>query len=382
MASTRKTQPKTVGFLDLTVWKTKLPDCQFAVLPASNTRPNPLATQDRLYASVFAPGAICALERGDGKLIWRRELPKYSGASVYLYERKLFAKTSNTLFALNPDSGETFWSFCPYGTDGESIYSSPSAQQNRVFIGDRRGYLHCLDADSGKTIWRNLTNRAGGNVNSTPLVVRDLVIVSTNAKTAVAYEAVSGKLAWEQGLDGPSVFEPVLHKRSVLVVSGSLYVLNPTSGKIQLRLFWRDSKVQQAASTPQSIIVMLRPEIPHTEISATHVEEITATAAELGSKTAMCFIATSGTKRKRQIAAFCPQFRYEASTRLVYLSHLGGVDILRPTTGAPVCQLTTNSDTRGGTGLVDVTDGTIYVLTGDGTVHALRHPAQSPTVSH
>jgi hypothetical protein len=77
-----------------------------------------------------------------------------------------------------------------------------------------------------------------------------------------------------------------------------------------------------------------------------------------------------------------PEFRYEPSTRLVYLSHLGGVDILRPTTGAPVCQLTTNSDTRGGTGLVDVTDGTIYVLRGDGTVHALRHPAQSSTVSH
>jgi hypothetical protein len=109
---------------------------------------------------------------------------------------------------------------------------------------------------------------------------------------------------------------------------------------------------------------------------------MTSAAAELGSKTAMCVIATSGTNRKRQIAAFCPEFRYEPSTRLVYLSHLGGVDILRPTTGAPVCQLTTNSDTRGGTGLVDVTDGTIYVLRGDGTVHALRHPAQSSTVSH
>jgi outer membrane protein assembly factor BamB len=382
MASTRKTQPKTVDFLDLAVWKTKLPDCQFAVLPASNTRPNPHATQDRLYASVFAPGAICALERGDGKLIWRRELQKYCGASVYLYERKLFAKTSNTLFALNPDSGETFWSFCPYGTDGESIYSSPSAQQNQVFIGDRRGYLHCLDIESGKTIWRRRTNRTrNDDVNSTPVLMYDLVIVSTNAKTVLAYDALSGKLVWKQKLDGPSTFGPIVHQNSVLVLSDSLYVLNPRTGSVRRRLFWSDLKVQRAASTPQSIIVMLRPEIPHTAISAANKEAITLAASELGSKTAMCVIANSGTKRKRQIAAFCPEFRYEASTRLVYLSHLGGVDILRPTTGALVCQLTTSGDTKGGTGLVDVTDGTIYVLTGDGTVHALRHPAQSPTVS-
>jgi outer membrane protein assembly factor BamB len=125
MASTRKTRPQTFDFLDLTVWKTKLPDCQFAVLPASNSRPNPLATQDRLYASVFAPGAICALERGDGKLIWRRELHKYSGASVYLYERKLFAKTSNTLFALNPDSGAFRYLFC---LDLERPTTIPSGQ--------------------------------------------------------------------------------------------------------------------------------------------------------------------------------------------------------------------------------------------------------------
>jgi outer membrane protein assembly factor BamB len=194
MASTKKV--RTFDFRELTLWGTKLPEVTFAILPPSNNRPNPLATKETLYASVFAPGAICALERERGKLIWRRELPKYSSASVQLHEQRLLAHTPTTLFALNPESGETLWLFCPYGDEGESIYSSPSATENRVYIGDRKGYLHCLDADSGETIWRNLTNRAGGDVNSTPLIVRNLVIVSTNAKTAVAYEAVSGKLAW------------------------------------------------------------------------------------------------------------------------------------------------------------------------------------------
>src|SRR5713226_8917842 len=47
MASARKTQPQTLNFQDLAVWRTKLPDVNFAVLPATNNRPNPLATQDR-----------------------------------------------------------------------------------------------------------------------------------------------------------------------------------------------------------------------------------------------------------------------------------------------------------------------------------------------
>lgn len=59
-----------------------------------------------------------------------------TNASVYLHAGKLFAGTPNTLFALHPDSGETLWSFCPYGSDGESIYSSPSVNENRVYIGE------------------------------------------------------------------------------------------------------------------------------------------------------------------------------------------------------------------------------------------------------
>src|ERR1700733_5190639 len=184
MVSTNKRRGvRTFDFRELTAWSTKLPDVTFAILPPSNSRPNPFATQDRLYASVFSPGAICALEREGGKLAWRRDMPKYSSASVQIHDRKLLAHTPTTLLALSPDSGETLWSFCPYGDEGESIYSSPSATDNCVYIGDRRGYLHCLDADSGKTIWRSLTNGAGGNVNSTPLLVQNLVVVSPTQKT-------------------------------------------------------------------------------------------------------------------------------------------------------------------------------------------------------
>jgi outer membrane protein assembly factor BamB len=98
--------------------------------------------------------------------------------------------------------------------------------------------------ESGETIWRRRTNRARNNdVNSTPVIADDLVIVSTNAKTAIAYYALSGKMAWSQKLDSPSVFGPVAHHDSVLAVADSLYVLNPRTGKILRRFSWEGEKV-------------------------------------------------------------------------------------------------------------------------------------------
>lgn len=365
MASTRKTQPRTFSFRDLTVWRTRLPDVKFAVLPPSNTRPNPLATQDRLYASVFAPGAICALERDRGKLIWRRELPKYAHSSVYIHEGKLFATTANALFALHPDSGEALWSFCPYGTDGESIYSSPSAHENRVYIGDRRGYLHCLDTESGKTIWRRRTNKArNDDVNSTPLLLHGLVIVSTNAKTVIAYQALSGKLAWKQELDGSSTFGPLVHRNSVLALSNSLYLLNSKTGSVQRRFSWRDEKVQEADSTPRSIVLTFWP-------------RLAASSTEPSGKMEpykMTVITKSGVQRTTTLVASCPCFRYASPARLVYLSHLHGIDLFHPETGAVVCRLKARNDMRNGIAPVDVKDAKIYALAGDGSVYALRHP--------
>lgn len=375
MASMRKKQPRTFGFRHLTVWSTKLPDVKFGVLPPSNNRPNPLATQDRLYVSVFAPGAICALDRDRGRLLWRRDLLKYADASVHLHEGKLFAKTANTLFALRPDSGETLWSFCPHGTNGESIYSSPSADENGVYIGDRKGYLHCLDAESGKTIWKRRTNKGvNDDVNSTPVLMHGLVIVSTNAKTAVAYEAVSGKLAWKQELDGPSTFGPLVHQDYVLVVADSLYLLNPRTGTVRRRFSWSDRKAQQADTTPRRMVVTFWPDLSSAKLPSDKVEAEKMAGLEKKSQK-MAFIAVSGVQRTRAFVAYCHCFRYAPTTRLLYLSHLHGVDIFHPGTGSLLCRLRVTEDSCGGIAPVDVRDEKIYVLTGDGCVHALRHPA-------
>jgi outer membrane protein assembly factor BamB len=377
MAPKRNSQPQTLSFSELTIWKTKLPDIQFAILPPFNDRPNPLATESRIYVSVFSPGAVCALQRADGRLIWRRELPKFGSSSVYLEDRRLFAKTANTLFAMDPDAGEILWSFSPYGREGESIYSSPSSGEGRVYIGDRMGWLHCLDAASGETIWKRRTNRTENcSVNSTPVLINDLVIVSTNAKTAIAYEAQSGKQVWQQHLNAPSGFGPLVHRGTILAVANSLIRTQSKDGKgsSEFCMAWLEGR--PSVTSPYRIVLTFQPDLYGANLPSDKaaVERVAAQEVEFST---MILVSNSGVQRTKQFVAFCPHFRYEPTTRFLYMSHLGGVDVFHPTAGRLIWRLKTTEDTNGGVGAVDTMDNKLYVLTGDGTVHALGHPVQA-----
>src|SRR5512133_802799 len=116
-------------------------------------------------------GAIFCLSRRSGKIHWSRELPPLGSDAAHSVAGILFAKTPHTLFALDPRTGRELWRFCPYGTEHESICSSPTVWNRRLFIGDRRGFLHCLSVRTGERIWSALTNSNNADVNSTPIVV-------------------------------------------------------------------------------------------------------------------------------------------------------------------------------------------------------------------
>lgn len=343
-------------FDEICVWRTRLPQATLAVLPPSNNRPNPLVTESMVYASVFSPGAVCALERKTGTLVWRREIPKFGGSAVQLARGKLFAKTSNTLHALEPQTGNIIWSFCPYGESGESIYSAPTVYRNSVFIGDRHGYLHCLDLQTGKTSWKQRTNRAKNcDLNSTPVAMKDLVIVGTNAKMAAAYDSKTGRQVWVRRLNGPSVFGPIPCQGLLAVVTDSIYLLTLESGKVVRRFCWKSSSVSGAECTHTGIIVTLRGDSPSDgDIRLVSLNE-------------------SRIRFTETCRAFVAILRYAPETKLIYVSHLEGIDGRHSDSGALAFRLE-RKNRPSGNGLVDVKHKTIYALTSDGYVYAMRHP--------
>jgi outer membrane protein assembly factor BamB len=255
----RLLEPATYDFEELSIWRTKLPNAKHAVLPPQNNRPNPLVNGSVIYASVFSEGAVCALDRKSGTLLWRKEIPRLGGAAVYLAEGKLFAKTPHTLYALEPKAGNTVWSFCPYGESGESIYSHPTVYRGKLFIGDRSGFLHCLDSRTGQTLWRVRTNTAKNcDLNSTPLVVGRLVIVTTNANMAAAYDVKTGNRVWRRAMDGPSTFGPLLFRDMLVAIANSIYFLLPKDGKVVRRFSWKNDRVNEADCTQRGVVCMLQ----------------------------------------------------------------------------------------------------------------------------
>jgi outer membrane protein assembly factor BamB len=343
-------------FGQLAIWKTQLPNAKHAVLPPTNNRPNPLVVEGTVYASVFSEGAVCALDRKSGALLWRKENPRLGSSAVHFTEATLFAKTAQTLFALEPQTGDTIWSFCPYGESGEWIYSNPTVHGSRLFIGDRRGYIHCLDSRSGKTLWEQLTSGdEKRDVNSTPVIVDDLVIVGTNASLAAAYDVKTGRQVWSQGLDGPSVIGPLLLDDFVVLITDSVYFLKASDGQIASKFSWPGDRVRTADCTPNDIVCVLQGPWPPKEV---------ATLVSLDER---------GVRYTKTLAAYGGHIHCVRETETIYISHFRGIEALSQVDGATKFKIGLE-DVDGEIGPVDVRDDAIFALTGDGRVYALRHP--------
>lgn len=157
-------------------------------------------------------------------------------------------------------------------------------------------------------------------------------------------------------MDGPSIFGPILHKGLLVVVAvESLYLLDPTSGKVRQHFQWKGDNIAFAESTGRDVVVALRGAWPPRDSSE------------------IAFLNESGIHRTVSLTGHCTDFRYFPDKGLLYASHLEGVDLLSPDTGEILCKLTTTGR-DGDAALVDVQGDRIYALTGGGSVHALRHP--------
>jgi outer membrane protein assembly factor BamB len=186
------------------------------------------------------------------------------------------------------------------------------------------------------------------------LVLKGLVIVSTNAKRVVAFSKETGEQVWATKLDGPAGFGPLLYKNLLAAVTNSIYLIDPESGKIVRRFTWNSYNIRQAESADRNIVVSLSRDSPY-------------------DKPKIVGLNKSGIRFAHVCRAFVEGIRYISETGLIYVSHGQGIEVRHHETG----ELAFNIEGKGdewGYGPVDVKQNTIYALTDDGYVYALRHP--------
>ena len=162
-------------------------------VPLAPSYSGPIVSRDRVFVTETVDEAterVRALDRSTGDEIWRAEWP---GAM-----KVPFFAASN----------------------GSWIRSTPALDGKRLYVAGMRDVLVCLDAGSGKEIWRrDFTQELGTPVPSfgfvaSPLVVDDAVYVQAGG-AFLKLDKLSGELIWSSlrdggGMSGGAFSSPIL----------------------------------------------------------------------------------------------------------------------------------------------------------------------------
>jgi len=188
---------------------------------------SPVVAQGRVFVSdveLIKPTArerVHCFEAKTGKVLW-----------VHIYEEKY---------------GD--WAYVPERGAGPT--ATPIVAGDRLYVVGASGYTHCLDATTGKVVWKKHIGQeyevAEMSCRPSPLLFGSLLIVFTGAKpgaSLLALDTQTGKEIWKALADPVSNSSPILMnvggRRQLIVWSdSSLASLDPVSG----RVYWREPLV-------------------------------------------------------------------------------------------------------------------------------------------
>ena len=165
---------------------------------------------------------------GDLELLWCYEAPFLLGferSSPAVADGKVFiGSNDNNIYCLDADTGRLIWR---YKTDSR-VYSSPAVADGKVFVGSRGGKLYCLDADTGRLIWQYKTGSMYSSPSS-PAVANGKVFFGSNDDNIYCLDANTGGFIWSYET-GSSVGSPAVADGKVFVSSRGLYCLDADTG--------------------------------------------------------------------------------------------------------------------------------------------------------
>lgn len=98
-------------------------------------------------------GAVVALRVGDGKQLWRHDLPDSVNTSLVLMNsRVLLGCRDGFVYCLNSADGSQLWK----AECGKPVLASLVVQDQTLLVAGGDGHLHALEAATGKQLWSYL----------------------------------------------------------------------------------------------------------------------------------------------------------------------------------------------------------------------------------
>jgi outer membrane protein assembly factor BamB len=226
----------------------------------------------------------------DGKLVgftapaeWPKELkrgwgvpvgvghatPALAAGRLYVFARQ---GDDEVTLCLDAATGKELWRDrypAPYEMDptardhGKGPKSSPAVADGRVFTLGISGILSCLDATSGRPLWRHTfqdrfpKTAAQYGTSMSPLVTDGLCVAHVGGPgkgAIVAFEAATGKARWSWDGDGPGYASPVRTRiggRDQIITQTQSWAvgLSPADGALLWKLKYT-TEYEQNSVTP------------------------------------------------------------------------------------------------------------------------------------
>lgn len=201
------------------------------------------------------------------RLLWERSIGT-GFASMAVSNGRVYSMGNmndhDILYCLDAETGKEIWKTsyaCPLLNKNHEggPCATPTVEGDAVYTLSKNGDAIRFNAAAGYIVWRKRLNKDMGfehptwYFSSSPLIMGNLVIL--NAGTyGVALNKADGSLVWQNGKDasGYSTGVPCTldgQKCVVMAVSREVVGLNPTNGKVLWKFLWKTSYNINAADT-------------------------------------------------------------------------------------------------------------------------------------
>jgi outer membrane protein assembly factor BamB len=123
------------------------------------------------------------------------------GSAAFVENRAYLGHYDNKLVCIDTDEKKIVWEY-EDKDHPDAFFSSPAVGKDRVLIGSRDGYLHCVNRKNGEKIW---AWQSRDDIDSSPVISGNKVVVASMDGRLYVVDLKDGKKIWSYEI-GAAIF--------------------------------------------------------------------------------------------------------------------------------------------------------------------------------
>ena len=200
-------------------------------------------------------GAVVAVAGGINRVHWQLRTGASETSPLVVGGRLYVGDWTGAVRSVNVSTGKVDWTFHAGGAVKDAI----AYDRGKLFFGGYDGYAYCIDATTGRLVWRSPSDRSligsHGNFYSSPAVAYSRVYVGSTDHNVYSYGERTGKVRWVFHTGGYVYGSPAVLGHRVFVGSydGTFYALDAATGE-QLWSFHANGPISGSATVIGGIV--------------------------------------------------------------------------------------------------------------------------------